>query len=280
MAGAGTLDVEGSISAGTLQVTTFATFGGLGMWSFSGAAVFQAGSTFLVTLDGTDAGTQYTQLVSTNSSSGVNLGNSTLAASIGLDYEQTDQFTIISAPVIQNGFQNVVAGTDVPGRGPLCRQLPGDLGDARAASVGDINATDRLGQPQQSRCAGHLHAVVSTRTAPVTAGSVNFMQGSTVVATVSVNGRAASFTTASLPVGSTVITAVYSGVAGNLPSTSPTLVQTVVPYSTLTSLVSSGNPSLTGQTVTFTASVSTAACRPRPARSRSGVAVSFWEPFP
>ena len=106
----GTLDVDGSISAGTLQVNENATFGGLGMWTFAGAAVFQAGSTFDVTLDGTTAGSQYTQLVDTNATSGINLGSSSLAASIGYEYEQGDQFTIVSAPVIQNGFQNVVGG--------------------------------------------------------------------------------------------------------------------------------------------------------------------------
>lgn len=111
----GTLDVNGSISAGALQVSPIATFGGLGSWSFSGAVVFQAGATFLVTLDGLAPGTQYTQLVDTNTTSGVNLGNSTLAASIGYQYEDGDEFTIISAPVIQNGFQNVVGGRTVIG---------------------------------------------------------------------------------------------------------------------------------------------------------------------
>jgi hypothetical protein len=99
-------------------------------------------------------------------------------------------------------------------------------------------------------------AVVSTRTAPVTAGSVSFMQGSTVVANVSVNSAgAASFTTASLPVGGTAISAVYNGSDGLLPSTSPTIVQSVVPFSTVTSLVSSANPSPVGQPVILTASV-------------------------
>ena len=40
-------------------------------------AAFQASSTFDLTLDGTEAGTQYTQLVSDDSTTGINLGNST-----------------------------------------------------------------------------------------------------------------------------------------------------------------------------------------------------------
>ena len=55
-AASGSLQVNGTISAGSLLVNSTATFGGLGTWSFSGPVVFQSGSTFLVTLNGTDAG--------------------------------------------------------------------------------------------------------------------------------------------------------------------------------------------------------------------------------
>jgi len=258
-AGSGTLDVDGSISAGTLQVTSIATFGGLGMWTFSGAAVFQAGSTFAVTLDGTNAGSQYTQLVDTNSVSGVNLGYSTLAASIGYEYEQGDEFTIVSAPVIQNGFQNVVAGRATLGGVPFAVTSTGT--SVTIAPLQSVTTTQLAGSanPSNPGVPVTFTAAVTTRTAPVTSGTVSFMQGTTVVATVSVNGAGeASLTTTSLPVGSTAITAVYNGATGILASTSPTLTQSVVPYTTLTSLVSAGNPSLTGQPVTFTASVSAA----------------------
>ena len=61
------------------------------------------------------------------------------------------------------------------------------------------------------------------------------MQGSTVLATVALGGGgAASFTTTSLPLGSTAITAVYTGAGGILGSTSPTLSVSVVPYRTVT----------------------------------------------
>src|SRR5262249_24784787 len=113
-----------------------------------------------------------------------------------------------------------------------------------------------LGNPSNPGVPVTLSATVRTRTAPATAGSVSFTEGTTVVATVGVDSAGvATFTTASLPVGSTAITAVYNGAGGFLGSTSPTLVQTVVPFSTVTSLVSSGNPSVVGQAVTLTASV-------------------------
>ncbi len=90
---------------GTLDVSAIGTLGGLGLWDFSGPAVFQSGSTFDVTLDGTSPGTQYTQLVDSDATAGVNLGNCTLAASVGYEYEQGDQYTIVSSPVIQGVFK-------------------------------------------------------------------------------------------------------------------------------------------------------------------------------
>jgi hypothetical protein len=99
-------------------------------------------------------------------------------------------------------------------------------------------------------------ATVSTRTAPVTTGTVSFQQGTTVLATIPLSGSGtATFTTNALPLGSTAITAVYSGVAGILGSTSQVWTQAVVPYSTTTRVTSSANPSRPGQPVTFTATV-------------------------
>jgi hypothetical protein len=259
VAAAGRLDVEGSISAGTLLVNAGATFGGLGLWSFSGPAVFQASSTFLVTLDGTIAGSQYTQLRDTNTTSGVNLGNSILAASIGYQYEQGDTFTIVAAPIIQNGFQNVVGGRAILGGVPFAVSSTGKF--VTISPLQSVTTTQVFSSlnPSNPGVSVTFTAVVATRTKPVTAGTVSFMQGSTVLATVSVNGAGlAAFSTASLPVGNAAITAVYNGTSSNLPSMSPTLTQSVVPYTTVTSLVSAGNPSLTGQPVTFTAKVSAA----------------------
>jgi hypothetical protein len=103
-------------------------------------------------------------------------------------------------------------------------------------------------------------AFVSTRTAPVSAGSVSFVQGSTVLATIAVGSAgAASFTTTSLPLGSTAVTAVYTGTSGTLGSTSPTVAVSVVPFTTVTILTSSPNPSTLGRPVTFKASVITTA---------------------
>jgi hypothetical protein len=254
----GTLDVDGSISAATLTVGSSATLGGLGTWSFSGAVVFQSGATFDVTLDGTNPGAQYTRLVDTNATSGVNLGYSSLTATVDYEYEQGDQYAIISSPLIQNAFQNVVAGRVVVNGGIILGVSP----TSAAVTLSALQSVTTTGlqcsaNPTHPGVPVTFTASVSTRTAPVPSGTVSFVQGTTVLATVPVMGGSASLTIASLPLGSTAITAVYAGAGGNLNSTSPTVTVAVVPYTTATSLASSPNPSILGRPVTLTASVVT-----------------------
>jgi len=70
-----------------------------------------------------------------------------------------------------------------------------------------------------------------------------------------------SFKISTLSVGSHNITAVYGGDTKFLGSTSNVVVQKVH-YDTKTSLTSSTNPSISGQSVTFTATVTAAAGTP------------------
>jgi hypothetical protein len=257
---AGTLDVFGSISAGTLQVAAGATFGGLGLWNLSGAVVFQAGSIFGVALDGTTPGTQYTQLVDSNMTSGVSLAYPTLVAAVDYQYEVGDLFTIISAPVVTGAFQNVVAGQVVLGTGVLFGA--GNSGTAITLAPLQSATTTELESSANSSNPGQIvtfTASVTTRTAPASMGTVTFLLGSTALATVPVGaGGTASFSTASLPLGSNGITAVYNGAGAHQSSQSSALIQTVVPYRTVTSLAGSPNPSLLGRPVTLTVSVTAA----------------------
>jgi hypothetical protein len=258
---AGTLDVNGSISADSLDVSGIATLGGLGLWNFSGPAVFQSGSTFDVTLNGTTPGTQYTQLVDTDATAGVNLGFAALAASVGYEYEQGDQYTIVSAPVIQGVFQNVVAGrvvvdVTVPmGVTPTSTSIT--MTPLQSVTTTGLASSTKRSNPGLPVT---LTASVSTRTAPVSVGSVSFVQGSTVLGTVAAGSAGtASLTITSLPLGSSTITAIYSGAAPIIGSTSQTLSVSVVPYTTVTTVAGSPNPSTVGRPVTFTASVVTSA---------------------
>jgi hypothetical protein len=253
----GTLIADGAVSVGSLSVSNGATLGGVGPWYVSGPAVFQAGTTFDVTLNGTTPATQYTQLVDGASSTGINLGNSLLTGSVNYEYEAGDQFTIATGPLVQGTFANVFSGTVLLGNDVLfavtysstsvtLTALQSETTTQLSSSAGTTNP----GQPVT------FTATVSTRTAPVTTGTVSFEQGSTVLATVPVTGAGtAAITTSALPLGSTSIIAVYNGATSILGSTSASVNQAVVPYTTATALSSSANPSRTGQPVTFLATV-------------------------
>ena len=94
-------------------------------------------------------------------------------------------------------------------------------------------------------------------------GTVTFMDGSTTLASgVALNGSGqASFTTASLAVGSHAIAANFTG-SGNFGNSSGTTTQTVNAAATTTAVSGSPNPSTSGQSVTFTATVTSTAGTP------------------
>lgn len=98
-------------------------------------------------------------------------------------------------------------------------------------------------------------AVISSGSGTPT-GTVTFKSGSTTLGMATLSGGAAAFTTTTLAVGTSTITAVYSGDATNGASTSPALSQVVNKAATTISLASSQNPSSTGQSIAFTATVS------------------------
>ena len=103
-----------------------------------------------------------------------------------------------------------------------------------------------------------------TGTAPT--GTFNFKDGATTITgcgTVALTGsgnvRTATCSTSTLPAGTHSITAVFAGDAVNSGSTSPALSQAVGLSGSTTGIASSINPSMIGQNITFTATVSATA---------------------
>ena len=89
------------------------------------------------------------------------------------------------------------------------------------------------------------------------AGSVEFFDETVSLGTTTLDGSGqATFTTSDLAVGTHPITAQYQGNANFSGSTSGAVNQVVNKGETTTTLVSSTNPSVSGQAVTFTATVS------------------------
>jgi hypothetical protein len=125
------------------------------------------------------------------------------------------------------------------------------------ASVGTSTALISSLNPSQFGQSVTFTATVSGGTDPT--GSVQFFDGATLLGTVALAGSTATFTTSALAVGTHPITAVYGGDVNDPGSTSSQVSQVVNAAgagATTTGLVSSLNPSLFGQTVTFTATVS------------------------
>ncbi|MGO8756538.1 MAG: Ig-like domain repeat protein [Terracidiphilus sp.] len=91
-------------------------------------------------------------------------------------------------------------------------------------------------------------------------GALSFVDGTTTLATVQLSGGVATYTTAALAAGAHSITAVYSGddTKEILGETSAVLTQDVQATSTLV-VATSGSPSYYGNTVTFTATITSAA---------------------
>jgi len=87
------------------------------------------------------------------------------------------------------------------------------------------------------------------------AGTVAFKDGTTTLGTITLSAGVAKYTTTTLAVGTHSITAVYSGSTSYNTSTSTAVSQVVNKATTKNTLVSSLNPSIYGQSVTFTATV-------------------------
>jgi hypothetical protein len=88
-------------------------------------------------------------------------------------------------------------------------------------------------------------------------GTVQFsVNGSAVGSPVTLSGGQATYSSSTLAIGSDSITAVYSGDSNFFGSAATALSQAVNKANTATSLVSSANPVIFGQPVTFTATIS------------------------
>jgi trimeric autotransporter adhesin len=100
-----------------------------------------------------------------------------------------------------------------------------------------------------------LTATVTSAAPGGPTGTVKFMNGTTSLGIAALSGSVAILDTAKMPAGTLTITAKYSGDAQSGTS-SGTTSQTVNRATTTTTVVSSANPSTAGQSVKFTATVS------------------------
>ena len=105
---------------------------------------------------------------------------------------------------------------------------------------------------------GHTVTFTATISPSNATGTVQFNDSSTILGTGTISSGQATFTTSSLSIGSHAIIAKYLGGTNNSPSTG-TLTQTVnhaALATTTTTVASSQTPSISGHSVTFTATIS------------------------
>jgi hypothetical protein len=155
--------------------------------------------------------------------------------------------------------------------------LPVGIDAITAVYNGDLNFAGSTSSPLDESVGGTTTQVVSSANpsvygqivtftatvAPVVGtntpgGTVSFDDGTNMLGTATLSGGSATFSTSALSLGGHSITVSYSGDSSDAASTSNTLSQTVNQDATSTGLSSSQNPSVYGQSVTFTATVTAA----------------------
>ena len=134
---------------------------------------------------------------------------------------------------------------------------------AQVVKAGTTNTTTAVTSSANPSSAGASVTFTASVSGAAPTGSVSFASdGSTISGCAAValsgsgNTRTAACSTSTLAAGTRSINASYAGDANNIGSTSPTLFQSVSAGGSTTNLASSPNPSLVGNTVTFTATVS------------------------
>ena len=165
-----------------------------------------------------------------------------------------------SGTVVLSGSNNYT-GTTVVAAGKLVVANANGLPSGASLYVGALETTVAVTASANPSTIGQLVTFTATvaGTVPVLAvptGTVTFMEGNTTLGTavVGANGQA-SFSTSALPGGSDTIAASYGG-DGTFAASSGSLPETVTKATTTTAVVSSVNPSVYGQSVTFTVTVS------------------------
>jgi hypothetical protein len=100
-------------------------------------------------------------------------------------------------------------------------------------------------------------ATVTSQSGGALQGTVLFENGAAPIATVTLAGNQAAYSTTYTVKGTHPITAIYSGILNTAAgSTSPVLTETILrPHPTTTQVTTSGSPTFVGQPVTFTATV-------------------------
>lgn len=223
------------------------------------------------------------------------VGNTPLAvASVDLNGDGLADLAVVNCTEGSTGTLSILlgeqiltataSGVDVPGSGTqdTLAMYPGDSSRAASQSstlgltggplLASATTLASSANPIQLNQAVTFTATVTASSGSPT-GTVTFKNGNAVLGVSALNGSSqASYTTSTLPVGDSVITAVYAGDTHYGASTSSSINEVVNPASpaaTTTALTASASHSVFGTAVTFTATVSSNSGSP-------AGSVNFW----
>jgi hypothetical protein len=135
------------------------------------------------------------------------------------------------------------------------------LNSATAPAPAPAATTTTLATSAPTTVSGPAVTLTATVTsaAGVPTGTVTFLDGTTVLGTARIDTAGQATLKVSLAVGSHALTVAFAGTGGFADSTSAAVTETVNRATTTVALGSSLNPAVTGQAVTFTATVAVVA---------------------
>ena len=152
------------------------------------------------------------------------------------------------------------------GSHPLTATYNGDASNSASTSntvtevVNPLTVTNTmLSASPNPAVTGQAVTLTATASPSTATGTVTFKDAGNAIGTGTLSGGTATFSTATLAAGSHSLTATYGGDSSDQASTSAAttvVVNVPPPASTVTALVVSPNPAVTGQAVTLTATVS------------------------
>jgi len=173
--------------------------------------------------------------------------------------------TVYGTVTLSGGVAQVLLPAILVGKHTITAQYSGDSSDAAAKAslkqtvtgAGSSTAVTTSSEPSTYGQSVTFTATVSTSSGTPD-GTVTFKNGSSVLGTAALAGGQASLAISTLNGGTHTINAVYSG-NSEYGSSTGSVPQVVEPAATATALTSSENPSAYGDTVVFTATVTSAA---------------------
>jgi len=180
-----------------------------------------------------------------------------------------DGSTVIGSAGLANGSAVISVSTLVVGSQSITAAYQGssNFGASTSVAINQVvnpastatSLTSSL-NPARINQTVTYSAVVASQDGGAATGTVTFQDGGATVAVVGVSSNQAAYSTSYAATGTHVITATYSGDGNNRGSASSPLSEEIdgTPVRSKTTVVTSGSPSLVGQTVTFTATVTSA----------------------